>query len=84
MESEGSVPCSQDPSTGPYVEPDESGPYRPKDELCRSENGPTQHGTSDSKQMYISFAALSHTSVYVCNAESVTFMTLSETLTWNH
>jgi hypothetical protein len=27
MEPEGSVPCSQDPATGPYPEPDESGPH---------------------------------------------------------
>jgi hypothetical protein len=29
MESEGSLPCSQDLSTGPYPEPDESSPYYP-------------------------------------------------------
>jgi hypothetical protein len=29
METEGSLPCSQKPSTGPYPEPDESSPYRP-------------------------------------------------------
>jgi hypothetical protein len=29
MEPEGSLPCSQDPSTSPYREPDESGPYSP-------------------------------------------------------
>jgi hypothetical protein len=27
MELEGSVPCSQDPATGPYAEPDESSPH---------------------------------------------------------
>jgi hypothetical protein len=29
MEPEGSLPCSQKPSTGPYPEPDESRPYHP-------------------------------------------------------
>jgi hypothetical protein len=28
MEPEGSLLCSQDPSTGPYPEPDQSSPYR--------------------------------------------------------
>jgi hypothetical protein len=29
MEPEGSLPCSQKPSTGPYPEPDQSNPYHP-------------------------------------------------------
>jgi hypothetical protein len=29
METEGSLPCSQDPATGPYTEPDESNPHLP-------------------------------------------------------
>jgi hypothetical protein len=29
MESEGSLPCSQEPSTGPYPQPDRSSPYHP-------------------------------------------------------
>jgi hypothetical protein len=29
MESEGSLPCSQEHSTGPYTEPDQSSPYHP-------------------------------------------------------
>jgi hypothetical protein len=29
MEPEGSIPCSQEPSTGPYPEPDQSNPYHP-------------------------------------------------------
>jgi hypothetical protein len=27
MESERSSPCSQEPATGPYPEPDEANPY---------------------------------------------------------
>jgi len=29
IELEGSLPCSQDPATGPYTEPRESRPYLP-------------------------------------------------------
>jgi hypothetical protein len=29
MEPEGSLPRSQEPSTGPYPEPDQSNPYHP-------------------------------------------------------
>jgi hypothetical protein len=29
MEHDGSLPCSQKPSTGPYPEPDESSPQLP-------------------------------------------------------
>jgi hypothetical protein len=29
MEPEGSLPCSQGPSTGPYPEPDQSSPCHP-------------------------------------------------------
>jgi hypothetical protein len=29
MESEGSLPYSQEPFTGPYVQPDQSSPYYP-------------------------------------------------------
>jgi hypothetical protein len=29
MEPEGSLPYSQEPSTGPYPEPDKSNPYHP-------------------------------------------------------
>jgi hypothetical protein len=30
MEPEDLLPCSQQPSTGPYPEPEESTPYHPK------------------------------------------------------
>jgi hypothetical protein len=36
MEPEGSLPCSQEPSKGPYLKPDESSPYHP----LRSLQGP--------------------------------------------
>jgi hypothetical protein len=29
MEPEVSLPCSQEPSTGPYPQPDKSNPYHP-------------------------------------------------------
>jgi hypothetical protein len=29
MEPEGSLPCSQQPATGPYTKPDESDPHPP-------------------------------------------------------
>jgi hypothetical protein len=29
MQTEGSLACSQDPSTSPYPEPDQSSPYYP-------------------------------------------------------
>jgi hypothetical protein len=29
MERESLLPCSQEPSTGPYLEPDESIPFHP-------------------------------------------------------
>jgi hypothetical protein len=29
MEPEDSLPCSQEPSTAPYPEPDQSNPYHP-------------------------------------------------------
>jgi hypothetical protein len=29
MEPESSLPCSQEPSTGPYPEPDQSNQYNP-------------------------------------------------------
>jgi hypothetical protein len=29
MEPEGSLACSQEPSTGPYPEPEQSNPYNP-------------------------------------------------------
>jgi hypothetical protein len=29
MEPEGLLPCSQEPATGAYSEPDESSPYNP-------------------------------------------------------
>jgi hypothetical protein len=29
MEPEGSLPCSQEPTTSPYPEPDQSNPYHP-------------------------------------------------------
>jgi hypothetical protein len=29
MEPEGSLLCSQEPSTGPYTEPEQSTPYHP-------------------------------------------------------
>jgi hypothetical protein len=29
MEPEGSLPCSQEPSTGPYLKPDRSSPFHP-------------------------------------------------------
>jgi hypothetical protein len=36
MEPEGSLPCSKEPSNGPYPEPDESSPYHTNLFLLRS------------------------------------------------
>jgi hypothetical protein len=36
MEHEGSLQCSQEPSTSPYIEPDQSNPYHPILSLVRS------------------------------------------------
>jgi hypothetical protein len=36
LEPEGSLSCSQEPSTGPYPEPDQSSPYYPTLSLLRS------------------------------------------------
>jgi hypothetical protein len=35
MQSEGSLPCSQQPSTGPYPKPDQTSPYHPVLSLLR-------------------------------------------------
>jgi hypothetical protein len=35
MESEGSLPCSQEPSTGVYPDPDQCSQYHPQSYLSR-------------------------------------------------
>jgi hypothetical protein len=35
MELEGLLPCSQEPDSGPYPEPDQSSPYNPSLSLSK-------------------------------------------------
>jgi hypothetical protein len=69
MEPEGSLPCSQEPTTGPHPEPDQSNPYHPI--LSKIHFNIVHLPTSWSSRWSLSFCLFYTVCVRICCGMSV-------------